>query len=106
MENFHPVFALSAFLGGWCGTVPISVIIWWIIHHHHGTPPPPPPDPWWKVSIIGAVVGAIVGTLVMSSTSEDVTSMSIVASSILGFTSGAIAGGIVARGTLSSFKNK
>lgn len=98
MQNIHPVLALAALLGGWCGTVPISVIIWWIIHH--GTPPPPQPDPWWKIGIIGAVVGLIIGTLVVSATREDVTSMSIVASSIVGFTSGAIVGGIAARGSL------
>jgi drug/metabolite transporter (DMT)-like permease len=103
MQNIHPVFVIAAFFGGWCGTVPISLIIWWIIHH--GTPPPPP-DPWWKVGIIGAVVGAIIGTLIVSSTGEDVTSMSIAASSIVGFTSGAIAGGIAARGSLTGARNK
>jgi hypothetical protein len=96
MTSFSPIWAVASFLGGWCGTVPISVLIWYLIHHKQ-PPPPPPPDPWWRISIVGAIVGCIVGTLVVSFTAEAVTSSSIIASALVGYAAGSIAGGIVGR---------
>jgi|ERR1700682_675877 len=98
MSSFNLTFAIASFLGGWCGTVPISVLIWYLIHHGH--PVPPPPDPWWKISIAGAIVGCIAGTLLVSSLGEAVTSVSVIASALIGYTAGSIAGGIVGRSSL------
>ena len=35
---------LFDFIFGWCGSVPISILIAYLIRHHGN--PPPPPDPW------------------------------------------------------------
>lgn len=35
---------LFDFIYGWCGSVPISILIAWLIRHHGN--PPPPPEPW------------------------------------------------------------
>jgi hypothetical protein len=92
--------AIAAFFGGWCGSVPISYIIWLIIHGRHPGPPPPP-DPWWRISIVAAVVGCLAGTILVSSLNEPLTSMSVLASAAIGYAAGSIAGGIVGRSSLS-----
>jgi CDP-diglyceride synthetase len=97
MGWFNTTLAVAGFLGGWCGSVPISLIIWWIIHHGG---PPPPPDPWWKISIAGAIAGLIAGPLVVSMLHEPVTTMSVVASTLIGITAGSIVGGIVGHASL------
>ena len=33
--------AAARYFDEWCGTVPLSVLIYWLLHH-----PPPPPPPW------------------------------------------------------------
>ena len=35
---------LVDFIFGWCGSVPISVLIAWLLRHHGN--PPTPPEPW------------------------------------------------------------
>jgi hypothetical protein len=101
MNSFNLYWAIGGFVGGWCGSVPISAIIWWIIHHL-GVPggPPPPPDPYWKISIAAAIAGVIVAPILLSFTGEGLTSMSLLASIVIGYAVGAIAGGIVGRGSL------
>lgn len=54
-------YAIAAFFGGWCGSVPLSVIIWWLIHH--GGPPPPSPDPWYRDWFTSKVIGAVAGVV-------------------------------------------
>jgi hypothetical protein len=98
MNSFNVYWAIGGFFGGWCGSVPISLIIWWIIHH--GGPPPPQPDPWWKISIAGAIAGAIAAPILLSFTGEGITSISMAASVVIGYAFGAIAGGIAGRGSL------
>jgi CDP-diglyceride synthetase len=98
MNSFNAYWAIGGFFGGWCGSVPISLIIWWIIHH--GGPPPPQPDPWWKISIAGAITGAIVAPILLSFTGEGLTSISVAASVVIGYAVGAIAGGIAGRASL------
>ncbi|MBV9109528.1 MAG: hypothetical protein JO306_08995 [Gemmatimonadetes bacterium] len=49
-------------LGGWCGSVPISVIIAWIIRHHGVPPlPEPPPYPWQLQGLVARVLGIVGG---------------------------------------------
>ena len=56
---------LIDFIFGWCGSVPISVLIAYLIRHHGK--PPPPPEPWRILGsnvLAGAVaVGAYAGGL-------------------------------------------
>jgi len=44
------------FILGWCGSVPLSVILA-ILLRHGGNPPPPPP--WWEVLIVNIIAGAL-----------------------------------------------
>ena len=97
MPSFSVYWLIGGAIGGWCGSVPISVIIWWIIHHGG---PPPPPDPWWKISFAGLVCGLIAATAILSFTGEAVTSASLTASVVIGFAAGTIGGGMAARGSL------
>jgi hypothetical protein len=53
-------YAIGAFFGGWCGSVPLSVLIWYIIH---GKKPPPPPDPWRREWFVLKVIGGIAGVI-------------------------------------------
>jgi hypothetical protein len=55
-------YAIAAFFGGWCGSVPISVIIQWLLRHG-GNPPPPPPDPWYGDWFLAKVIGAVAGVV-------------------------------------------
>jgi hypothetical protein len=100
MNSFNLYLAIGGFFGGWCGSVPISLIVWWIIHHLGRPGPPPPPDPYWKISIAGAIAGVIAAPILLSFTGEALTSMSLMASVVIGYAVGAIAGGIVGRGSL------
>ncbi|MBA3897689.1 MAG: hypothetical protein H0X36_11280 [Sphingomonadaceae bacterium] len=50
------------FIFGWCGSVPISVLIAYLIRHH-GTPPQPDPWPILITNVLAglAAVGASLG---------------------------------------------
>ena len=52
---------MSAFLLGWCGTVPLSVLIWILLNR--GPKPPPPP---WEILLIN-ILGGIAAMGVMGS---------------------------------------
>ena len=45
---------MSAFLLGWCGTVPLSVLIWILLNR--GPKPPPPP---WEIIGINILGGGL-----------------------------------------------
>ena len=47
-------------LGGWCGSVPISVFVAWLLRHH-GNPPPPDPDPWRTQGLVARALGVVGG---------------------------------------------
>ena len=90
--------AAASFFGGWCGTVPISVLIWYILHHHR--PPTPDPDPWWKITFVGAFTGLVFGTLV-NTIAQDAALLTNIVS---GFVGGVVGASFVAKGTLSSIR--
>jgi len=49
---------------GWCGSVPLSVLIAWLIRHHHGPVPGPGPDPdpvYRPSDLLIRVLGAAAG---------------------------------------------
>jgi len=46
-------------IGGWCGSVPLSVLIAYILRHHH--PPVPDPEPWRLEGLASRVLGALAG---------------------------------------------
>ena len=52
-------------LGGWCGSVPISVLVQWLLRHPHGPIPggPPDPDPWRASALAQRIVGTVVGAV-------------------------------------------
>jgi hypothetical protein len=54
-------YLIAAFFGGWCGSVPLSVLIWWLLHGKR--PPPPPPDPWRRDWVMMKVIGAVSGVI-------------------------------------------
>ncbi len=104
-NSFHPVTTVAFFLGGWCGSVPFSLIVWWILHHRR--PTPPPPDPWLKINIFGALSGLVVGFVVNAALVDAaaVNSILILQSFVTGAVAGAIGAGFAAKGALNSFKN-
>lgn len=60
---------------GWCGSVPLSVLIASLIRHH-GRPPIPEPPPWWRLEnllprVIGAGAGIVGGYLAHRFTAPD-----------------------------------
>jgi hypothetical protein len=95
MEKFNFISGASSFLGGWCGTVPISVIIWYILHHK--PIPGPDPDPWWRITAVGTLVGTVVG-IVLSAGSPLV-------GLATGFAAGVVGASIVGKSSLSSIKS-
>jgi hypothetical protein len=101
MNSLNLYWAIGGFFGGWCGSVPISAFLWWLIHHFGGPGgPPPPPDPFWRISIAGAIAGLIAAPILLSFTGEGLTSMSLTASVVIGYAFGAIAGAIAGRASL------
>ena len=102
-NSFHTVNAVAAFLGGWCGTVPISLIIWYILH---GKVPPPPPDSFFKISMIGAFTGLVIGSIVSIAINSNTAAGagSILVSGVTGIMAGAIAGGIAAKSALANVR--
>jgi hypothetical protein len=56
-------YGIAAFFGGWCGSVPLALIIWWLLGKKGGPPPPPPPDGWRGDWLISKVIGAVAGVI-------------------------------------------
>jgi len=103
MQSFSLFGAAASFFGGWCGSVPMSVIIWYILHHHN--PPPPGPDPWWRIAIIGALSGLAFGSLISAAElSSGALNSSVLVSLASGFIGGVVGASFAAKGALSSLK--
>lgn len=106
---FPPITTLAAsFLGGWCGSVPISVFIWALIHGHKPTPGPQP-DPWFKISLAGIAGGILTGIIITGfSVNKDVISsdISILTSIVEGIIGGVIASSLVAAFTIKKSLNQ
>lgn len=84
-------------IAGWCGTVPISLLIWWLLRRRRPVPPPPPPDPFlegprphpWLEALVG-VVGGIAGGFLFDSidAGETLTRVDLAATSFGAFLGG------------------
>jgi hypothetical protein len=104
MTSYFFVTGVAAFFGGWCGTVPISIVIWWILHHHHS---PTPPDPWFKISFMGSLAGLMLGTTVSCSVYEGTLNMgAVLLSGIVGVVVGLVVGSIVGKISLPSLNQE
>lgn len=97
MEKFNFMMSAASFFGGWCGSVPISVIIWYILHHK--PIPGPDPDPWWRITIVGTLLGTIVG-----STLGMMSGGSVLVGLASGFAGGMVGASLVAKSSLSAIK--
>jgi hypothetical protein len=47
-------------IAGWCGSVPLSVLVAYILRHHK-RPPIPDPEPWRAAYLLPRVIGAVAG---------------------------------------------
>ena len=93
MENFHFIYAIVGFFGGWCGSVPISLLIWWLIHH--GPVPGPGPDPWpIKMGFIGGISGLVLTTILSGfiANTQIATADAVLMSAVTGILAGGVAG--------------
>ena len=94
-----------SFFGGWCGSVPLSFIIWYILHHRN-PPLPPGPEPWRRISIVAALSGVVFATVVNAFISDAavITASTMFTTAIAGVIGGTVGGGVVANGALQQIK--
>jgi hypothetical protein len=102
MTTYFFITGVAAFFGGWCGTVPISIVTWWILHRQNQIPAS---DPWFKISFVGSLAGLMLGTTVSSSVYEGIICMNaVLLSGIVGVVVGLVVGSIVGKAALPSLK--
>lgn len=73
---------------GYCGSVPLSVLLMWLLRWKN---PPPPPDPWPIIRTIG-IIGGIAGGLAYNQAFpiEGIVTAASVASTVIGAFLGSI----------------
>lgn len=93
-------------IGGWCGSVPLSVLIAWLLHHHGPIGPGPDPDPVYRpgnlvVRVLGVAAGIAGGYAASRATVPDtlpaLTAVTVLAAVASGFFVADLYGFVAAR---------